>query len=133
MPDKDTRSGTERVEAYLAGVEEPFRSALESLRAQIRAAAPDAEEIITYGIPGVGQDGALVSYCAFKTHCSFFPMSPAVIDALGEETGPWRTAKGTLQFTPDNPLPEALVEKIVQARIAENAARAAARMAKRKS
>lgn len=117
-------SGVEAVEAYLQAVPEPARSALEDLRKAIKAAAPHAVEAMSYGAPGFRQDGALVCYAAFKTHCSFFPMSAALMDTLGDELKGLRTSKGTIQFAPDQPLGEALVRRIVAARIAENAARA---------
>ena len=112
------------VEAYLAAVPEPMRAALEHLRATIRAAAPDATEAIYYQMPAFRAKGrALVSYAAFRDHYSLFPLGAAVIDALGEEVAPYRTGKGTLQFRLDEPLPEALVQKIVKARLAETAGR----------
>ena len=64
----------------------------------------------------------LVSYAAFKDHCSLFPASGAVMEALGEELEPYFSGKGTLSFTADKPIPAALVKKIVQTRIEENAA-----------
>lgn len=112
------------VEAYLAEVPEPMRGALEHLRATIRAAAPDATESIYYQMPAFRLDGrALVSYAAFLDHYSLFPLGSAVLDALGEEVAPYRTGKGTLQFRLDEPLPEALVGKIVRARLGELARR----------
>jgi uncharacterized protein YdhG (YjbR/CyaY superfamily) len=108
------------VEAYLAKVQEPARSTLEKVRALIRAAAPkEATEGLSYGIPAFRYKGALVGYAAFKKHCSFFPMSASLIDALGDELTGYRTSKGTLQFPVDKPLSAALVKKIVKARVAE--------------
>jgi uncharacterized protein YdhG (YjbR/CyaY superfamily) len=118
------------VEAYLARVPEPQRSALERLRAQIRKAAPEAEEAISYGVPAFRQGRGLVAYAAFKGHCSLFPMSDGVWSELGEDLAPWRTSKGTLQFTPDEPLPAKLVARLVKARIRENAALDAEKKAK---
>lgn len=113
--------GTAAVEAYLAGVGEPHRTTLEKVRATVRAAAPkDAEECISYRMPAFRYKGALVGYAAFKKHCSFFPMGSAVLDELGDEVAPYRTAKGTLQFAPDKPLPAALVKKLVKARVRQN-------------
>jgi uncharacterized protein YdhG (YjbR/CyaY superfamily) len=109
------------VDAYLASVAEPARSTLLAVRAMIRAAAPaEATEGMSYGMPAFRYKGALVSYAAFKNHCSFFPMSAATLDALQDESGQYRTSKGTLQFAPDEPLPEALVEKVVRLRVLEN-------------
>jgi uncharacterized protein YdhG (YjbR/CyaY superfamily) len=111
------------IDAYLAKTADPFRSALEQIRALVKAAAPDAEEALVYGVPGFRLNGKpLVCYAAFKAHCGFYPMNPALMDALEAELSGFRTAKGTIQFTPDSPLPDALVRKIVKARVAEIAA-----------
>ncbi len=112
------------VEAYLARVPEPHRTTLEKVRAMIRAAAPaEAEECISYGMPAFRYQGALVGYGAFKKHCSFFPMSAAMLDEFADEVAPYRTAKGTLRFAPDKPLPAALVKKMVKARVRQNEAK----------
>lgn len=107
------------VDEYLAAVPEPARSALHSLRAVIRDAAPDATEQISYGMPSYKQGRALVSFAAFKHHCSLFGMSGDLFDELGQELRGWRTSKGTIQFTPERPLPDALVRKIIAARLGE--------------
>ncbi len=109
------------VEAYLAKVPEPARRTLESVRAAIRATVPaDATECISYGMPAFRYKGALVGYAAFKGHCSFFPMSASMLDDFAEEVKNFRTAKGTLQFPLDKPLPATLVKKMVRARVAQN-------------
>jgi uncharacterized protein YdhG (YjbR/CyaY superfamily) len=114
------------VDAYLARVPEPARTTLGKVRTAIRAAAPkDATEGISYGMPAFRYKGALVGYAAFKNHCSFFPMQASLIDQMKEELASYRTAKGTLQFSPDKPLPAALVKKMVKARVVENEAKAA--------
>jgi uncharacterized protein YdhG (YjbR/CyaY superfamily) len=121
----------EPVEAFLSEVPEPAHGALQKLRAQIRAAAPGAEEVINYGVPMFRLDGRnLVSFAAAKTHCSFFVQSPAVMEAFAGELTGYDTAKGTIRFKPETPIPAALVKKIVKARIAENAAAAHAKSRK---
>ena len=120
--------GVAAVEAFLAKVPEPAHSALQKLRAQIKAAAPGAEELINYGVPMFRVGGKnLVSYAAAKTHCSFFVQSPALMEQLAGELEGYDTAKGTIRFKPEKPIPAALVKKIVKARIAENAAIAKAK------
>jgi uncharacterized protein YdhG (YjbR/CyaY superfamily) len=110
------------VEEYLAALPETQRAALEELRKTIKAAAPDATETISYQMPAFKDHGRfLVSFAAFKDHCSFFPASNAVMQALGEELKPYYSGKGTLRFTPDHPIPDVLVKKIVRTRIEENA------------
>ena len=117
-------AGPASVDDYLAALPEEQRAALAKLRKTIRAAAPEATEMISYQMPAFKNHGRfLVSYAAFKDHCSFFPASHAVMEALGEELKPYFSGKGTLRFTADKPLPTALVKKIVKARIEENAAR----------
>jgi uncharacterized protein YdhG (YjbR/CyaY superfamily) len=86
--------------------------------------APEATETIAYQMPAFKDHGRfLVSYAAFKDHCSLFPASYAVIEALGEELKPYFSGKGTIRFQAHKPLTAALVKKIVKARIEENAAR----------
>jgi uncharacterized protein YdhG (YjbR/CyaY superfamily) len=114
-------SATGEVEAYLAKVPEPARTTLEKLRATIRSIVPpETTEKLSYGIPSFHYKGGLVAYAAFKKHCSFFPMQASLIDEMKDELKNYRTAKGTLQFPQDKPLPPALVKKMVKARIAEN-------------
>jgi uncharacterized protein YdhG (YjbR/CyaY superfamily) len=113
--------GVQAVEAYLAMVPEPARTTLEKVRAAIRSAAPkEATEGISYGMPAFRYKGALVGYAAFKDHCSFFPMSAALIDTMKDELKGYRTSKGTLQFAMDKPLSAALIKKMVKARVAAN-------------
>ena len=113
--------GVAAVEAYLAKVPEPARTTLEKVRATIRSAAPkEATECICYGMPAFRYKGALVGYAAFKDHCSFFPMSAALIDTMADELKSYRTSKGTLQFPLDRPMTAALVKKMVKARVADN-------------
>jgi uncharacterized protein YdhG (YjbR/CyaY superfamily) len=117
-------AGSTGVEDYLAALPEDQGVALEKLRKTIRAAAPEATETISYQMPTFKDRGrVLVYYAAFKDHCSLFPASEAVMEALGEELKPYFAGKGTLRLTPDKPIPAALVKKIVKARIEENAAR----------
>lgn len=117
-------AGPTSVEDYLAALPDASRAALEELRRTIRAAAPDATEAISYQMPAFKDHGRLlVSYGAFKDHCSLFPASGSVREALGEELRGYFTGKGTIQFRSGEPLPTALVEKIVKVRLEENAAR----------
>ena len=102
---------------YLATVGNDKRRALEKLRKDIKAAAPKAEECISYGIPGFRLNGKLlVSYGAAAKHCAFYPGS--TLQAFADEIKGYETSKGTIRFPADEPLPSALVWKIVKARIA---------------
>lgn len=108
------------IDAYLATLPEDRRAALEQLRQTIRAAAPQAMEVISYSIPAFKYRGRpLVSFVAATSHLSFFVQSPAVMEAHREELAGYQTSKGTVRFTPDRPLPQALIASLVQARIAE--------------
>lgn len=108
------------VETYLANVPEPFLSLLQRIRAIVREEAPDAEEVISYGIPTFKLHGNLVHYAAFKQHCSFFPGGIVQSEALQKQLAGYKTSKGTIQFTPERPLPDALVRDIVRMRIEAN-------------
>ncbi len=114
------------VAGYLAVLPEGPRAALEGLRRTIKAAAPQATEGISYQIPTFAYKGPLVAFAAFKDHCGFYVMSPPVMDAHKDELKDYDTAKATIRFRPGEPLPAALVKKLVQARIKENEANAAA-------
>jgi uncharacterized protein YdhG (YjbR/CyaY superfamily) len=117
---KDT-DATDAVEQYLAAVPEPARTTLNKIRAIIRSVAPpEATEAIGYGMPTFRYKGALMGFAAFKNHCSLFPMSSSLIEAYKDDLKNFRTAKGTIQFPLDKPLPAALVKKLVKARVAQN-------------
>ncbi len=103
---------------YLAAVPEDKRAALQKLRMAIKAAAPKAEECISYQVPAFRLNGKfLVAYGAGANHCAFYPGS--VVQALKKELKGYDTSKGTVRFPPDKPLPSALVQKLVRLRIEE--------------
>lgn len=111
------------VDDYLAALPEAPRAALEKLRKQIKAAAPEATEVISYQMPAYRLNGRfLVSFAAFKNHCSLFPASARMLEEYGNELEPYFSGKGTIRFTTDKPLPSALVKKIIKTRIEENEA-----------
>lgn len=120
------------IDAYIAGLAPPFRDALTHIRKVMTEAAPEAEEVISYAMPGIGQNGALLTYFAFKKHCSIFPMGNSVFVGMAEEIAPWRTSTGTLQFPPDALPPDDLIRRMVMARIAENLEKKSARKVARK-
>ena len=112
------------VDEYLARVPEPARSTLKRVRAVIRSVVPpEGTEAISYGIPMFRYKGGLVAFAAFSKHCSFFPMNAGLIRELKNELKDYKTAKGTIRFPMDKPLPSALLKKFVKARIAQNEAK----------
>ena len=115
------------VDEYLAKLPVHQRSYMEQLRRTIRAAAPEADEVISYKMPALRSHGGqfLVSYDAYKKHYSLFPASDAMIATLGGELAPYLAGKGTIRFPADVPLPVDLVTRVVQIRLEENAEAAA--------
>ncbi len=112
------------VDEYLAGVPPRYRAALQRLRRTIAAAAPEAEETISYQMPAFRQGGMLVYFAAFSDHLSLFIGSATSRSRFAAELEPFLAGKGTVHFTPERPLPDELVARIVRARVAENVARA---------
>jgi len=111
------------IDEYLAAVPEAQRAALAKLRQIIRAAAPQAEECISYQLAAFRLHGRmLVAFGATAKHCAFFPMNGTAVQAHREALAGYATSKGTIRFTPEKPLPAALVRKIVKERAAENRA-----------
>ena len=115
-----TAGRPETVGEYLAALSDDKRAALQKLRKTIRAAAPKAEECISYGIAAYRLNGMLVGFGATGKHCAFYLMSSSTVAAHKDELSGYDTSKGTIRFQADNPLPAALVRKLVKARIAEN-------------
>ena len=110
------------VDECLARVNDVQRAALEKLRRDIKAAAPAAEECISYGIPSYRLDSKLlVCFCAAKRHCAFYVGAHPIRAHRQELTG-YDLAKGTIRFSPEKPLPSGLVKKLVSTRMAEHAA-----------
>lgn len=109
------------VDEYLAHVPDPGAGTLKHIRRVIQSVVPkETTEVISYGMPMFKFRGMLVGYVAFKNHCSLFPTGSKVLDQFAKELEGHRTSKGTIQFPPDKPLPDALIKKIVRARVREN-------------
>jgi uncharacterized protein YdhG (YjbR/CyaY superfamily) len=113
------------IDEYLAQVSPDQRAALQKLRKTIRAAAPGAEECISYGIAAFRLNGMLVGLGATANHCAFYLMSTRVAKDFADELASYDTGKGTIRFAASKPIPASLVRRVVKARIAENAARRA--------
>lgn len=112
----------ETVDDYLAAVPEDVRAALDKLRKTIKAAAPKADEVISYQIPAFKQKGLLVGFAASKAHCTFHIMSVKVTREHAQDLKNYELGKASVRFAANKPLPAALVTKLVKARIAENEA-----------
>jgi uncharacterized protein YdhG (YjbR/CyaY superfamily) len=124
MPAKTNAAKPRSIDDYLAAARPDQRAALQKLRKTIRAAAPKAEEGISYGLAAFRLDGRpLVAFGATDKHCAFYPMSSATIADHRGELRTYDTSKGTIRFQPDRPLPAVLVRKLVKARLAEIASR----------
>ena len=126
------KAGFGSIDEYIASFPPDIQARLEAMRATIRAAAPDAEEKISYQMPTFFLKGNLVHFAAFKQHIGFYPV-PRGIEEFKEELSIYKGAKGSVQFPLDQPLPLDLVARIVRFRVAENlvAAEAKARKGKK--
>jgi uncharacterized protein YdhG (YjbR/CyaY superfamily) len=112
------------VDAYLAAVPADMRAALQKLRRAIKKVVPAGTEGISYGIPVMRHRGhPLVGFGAAKGHCTFFLMSTGVMRTCADALSPYEVGKGSIRFPPTKPLPASLVTRLVEARLAENAAR----------
>ena len=112
------------IDHYLEQVDEPFRGALEELRRVILGVVPHAEQGISYQVPAFRVDGVVVAgFAAFKKHLSYLPFSGSVLHTLRREIKGREHTKSSLHFTPDDPLPDALVEQLVRCRLEEIRAR----------
>ena len=110
----------EEVDNYLCGLEEPRRSVLQTLRGTILEIVPEAEQVISYGIPAFRVRGKTVAgFAAFKAHLSYLPFSGSVLGQLADELDGYTMTKSSLHFHVDRPLPKALVKKLVAARLAD--------------
>jgi uncharacterized protein YdhG (YjbR/CyaY superfamily) len=108
----------QEVDRYLAKVEEPKRSTLEHLRRTIHELLPDAEEVISYGMPGFRRNGKMiVGFAAFKNHLAYLPHSGSVFSAMSGDLAGYEFTDGSLHFPIDKPLPKTLVKKLIAVRL----------------
>lgn len=108
------------VDEYLKAFTGQQRETLDKVRSVIKASAPKAEEVISYGMPAYKQNGMVAYFAGFKNHCSYFPGSYAVMKQFEEELKPYTVSKGTIQFPIDKPLSSSLLKKLVLAKLKEN-------------
>lgn len=108
------------IDAYLASLPVSQRDTLQHLRAQIARLAPDAVETISYGMPTFKLRGRpLVSFAGWKAHCSIYPLTGTLLASHADALKGYERTKGSVHFTPEKPLPEALVEALIRARLAD--------------
>jgi uncharacterized protein YdhG (YjbR/CyaY superfamily) len=111
------------VDEYINGFPKNVQDKLKQMRAAIKAAAPDAEEKISYRMPAYMQGGPLVYFAAFKNHIGFYPTASG-IEAFKDEFKAYKSGKGSLQFPMNEPLPVELVTQVVKFKLEDNAKKA---------
>ncbi|MFT3936253.1 MAG: DUF1801 domain-containing protein [Chitinophagaceae bacterium] len=112
------------IDKYIAGFPEETQMLLDKIRSIIKAAAPKAEEVTSYGMPAYKQDGMLVFFGGYKAHIGFYP-TPGGIDAFKKELAVYKNSKGAVQFPLDKPLPVKLITQMVKFRVQQNKEKAA--------
>jgi uncharacterized protein YdhG (YjbR/CyaY superfamily) len=106
------------IDDYLDHLDEPKRSTLSRLRQDILAVVPDAEQCISYTVPGFKVAGKTIAgFAAFKNHLSYLPHSGSVFPELTEELAGYEKSSGALRFPVDQPLPPELVQKLIAVRL----------------
>lgn len=114
------------IDEYITGFSPGIQEILQKIRVTIHQAAPDATEAIAYQMPTFKLEGNLLHFAAFKNHIGFYPV-PTGIEKFKKELTPYKTSKGAVQFPLDQPIPYALITKIVKFRVKENLAKASAK------
>ena len=113
------KNTTKSIDTYISTFPDDVQVLLKSIRETVHKAAPDAEETIKYGIPTFVFHGNLVHFGGYKNHIGFYP-APSGIEAFKKELSQYKSAKGSVQFPIDKPLPLSLIAKIVTFRVKEN-------------
>ena len=117
---QDPLVSAEDVDDYLAKVDEPKRTTLETVRRSILAVIPEAEQCLAYGVPAFKVQGKTVAgFAASKSHLSYLPHSGSVLGELTDDLSAYTRTKGALQFAVDEPLPAGLVRSLITARLRE--------------
>ena len=118
-------STPETIDEYIAAFPRDVQKTLQRIRSIIKKAAPDAEEMIKYRMPTFVLHGNLVHFAAFAGHIGFYP-TPSAIEAFSDELKGFESAKGSVQFPLDEPVPLALIRKMVAFRVKETRMKIAA-------
>lgn len=128
---KGNQAGFTSIDEYIATCPKEIQKTLKELRATIKAAAPEAEEKISYQMPTFALKGNLIHFAAFKNHIGLYPTSSGT-QAFKRELSKYEGSKGAVRFPIDKPLPLKLISKIVKFRVAENIKKAEAKSSKKK-
>ena len=107
------------VDAYFSAFPPATKKLLRQMRETIRAAAPDAREVVSYNMPAFKLKGLLVWYAAYKQHIGFYP-KPSTLQAFKKELSGYKGSKGAVQFPLDEPLPLDLITRMVKFRVKED-------------
>lgn len=113
------KTNFQSIDEYIAAFPKETQKILQEIRATIKAAAPDAEEKISYQMPTFFLNGNLIHFAAFKNHIGIYP-TPSGTEAFKKEIAQYKTAKGSIQLPIDKPMPLKLISRIVKFRVAEN-------------
>ena len=127
----NNKSGFNSIDEYIATFPQDIQKILQEIRAVVKAAAPEAEEKISYQMPTFTLNGNLVHFAAFKNHIGFYP-TPSGTQAFQKELSVYKGAKGSVQFPIDEPMPLKLISRIVKFRVAENKQKAKTKSGKKK-
>jgi uncharacterized protein YdhG (YjbR/CyaY superfamily) len=114
------QNDTEGVNKYISNLPVEQQIALERVRQIIKNTVPEAQEYLSYKMPAYHFHGMIGGFAAFKNHCSFFPWDSKTIDVFKDELTDFKTSAGTIQFTPDKPIPKELLQQILRYRVAGN-------------
>ncbi|HET7841510.1 MAG TPA: DUF1801 domain-containing protein, partial [Terriglobia bacterium] len=114
------RSRSQTIPEYIAAAPKESRAKLRQMRAAIRTAAPGSTEGMKWSMPAFSQRRILVMFAAFKHHIGFYP-TPSAVKAFARELSQFHTAKGSIQFPLEKPLPLPLIRKITAFRVRESA------------
>ena len=128
---ENKKAGPNSIDEYIASFPEETQKILQELRAAIKAAAPGAQEKISYQMPAFAQKGILVYFAAWKNHIGFYPTSSGT-QAFMQELSVYESSKGSIKFPLDKPLPLDLISNIVRFRVAENLKKAEEKSSQRK-
>ena len=129
---ESSKAGYRSIAEYIAGFPADTQALLETVRATIKAAAPGAEERISYQMPAFALHGNLVYFAALKNHIGFYPTGSG-IEAFKDELSAYEVTKGSVKFPVSQPLPLDLIRRIVQFRVTQNLDNAAAKARKKKA